>query len=336
MLNYAKTNRKEWTNNGLERYHQRLQQKLTKNPSMQLFFNEIQAEEKYFLDRYFECLKYGNPNNKHQSKKIRKNIDREPLQQLTVSLEKEIGCETKKFKMNQNTLNVPQKPISINIPKTPLRIEQKSTEQYTILPWIKWKAHSCRVDAFATVGYFVFYKDFAEAIFPPLIGPKLPNESHPVGALLNGIHNASTITMVQKSVENYVSYRSKLKGEKPGKGAPISTLFSEFKGLPHFTWKMETKSKCIKCKKTQSRSYDCDPLFAISSSSLIANSGSISAVIKEEVFGNYLITCKKDGKETVVEKKITFYPNYLCCILDYSEDFCTWIYQWSKYTRNYN
>ena len=48
MLNYAKTNRKEWTNNGLERYHQRLQQKLAKSQSMQLFFNEIQPEEKYF------------------------------------------------------------------------------------------------------------------------------------------------------------------------------------------------------------------------------------------------------------------------------------------------
>ena len=46
LFNYAQKDGKEWTNNLIESHHGRLQEKSTKNPSVQLFIKELQNEEK--------------------------------------------------------------------------------------------------------------------------------------------------------------------------------------------------------------------------------------------------------------------------------------------------
>ena len=318
MLNYAQKEKKEWTNNAIERYHQRLQQKLPKNPSTQLFFNEIQQEEKYYLERHLECLKYGNPNNKQKTSMKRKieNISKSQSNGFSSNIaitEKESLLQTKKFMMfNEGSqLKIQSTPILIQIGKENIFSNA--------LPWIKWKNYSCRVDAFATLAFHIFYKDFADTIFPPLLGPKLPNELHPVGTLLKEMNDAPTLPLLQKTIDNYILYRSKSKGEKPGKGGPIATLFTEFKGVTQFTWKFETQFKCNQCGESFSRTFDSDPIHVISSSSLLNLSGQVSLSIRESL-GDYMASCPKEGKENLMRKTILFYPNYYCCLLDYSED----------------
>jgi len=86
--------------------------------------------------------------------------------------------------------------------------------EYIKIPWIQWKNYSCRVDVFATLVYFLFYRDFGEEIFPEIIGPKLPNEMHPLGVLILGMNSAQSIAQIQKEVDKYVTYRAKYKKEK--------------------------------------------------------------------------------------------------------------------------
>ena len=105
--------------------------------------------------------------------------------------------------------------------------------QHHVIQWIVWKSHSCRIDAFATVSYFIFLFDFGRA---QLQGPQLPDELHPVGELLTNIHDATTCKILQKAIDNCAHYRAYSKNERLGKGGPISTLFMEFKGMPQFTW----------------------------------------------------------------------------------------------------
>ena len=74
-----------------------------------------------------------------------------------------------------------------------IRIQLPLNEEFHYqTPWIQWKKCSCRVDAFATIAYFILYNDFQDSIIPTIVGPKSPNELHPFGMLLKGIHNAST------------------------------------------------------------------------------------------------------------------------------------------------
>lgn len=169
------------------------------------------------------------------------------------------------------------------------------------------------------MSYNIFYQDFGESIFPSVTGPKLPNELHPLGVLLKGVNEASTTAQLQKVVDNYVNYRSKSKGEKVGKGATIAALFSEFKGLKHFTWKFKTELECDNCGETFIRTFDSDPLITIPSSSLIENLGYCSSSIKNSL-ESYLTKCPNDGDERLLQKFIITSPDYYCCILEYAED----------------
>ena len=266
MLSYSKKDKSEWTNNALERYHQRLQQRLTKNPNLQKFVVEIQGEEKYYLDKYFESLKYGNSFLKQSQTLKRKKADIS-LDNST-SAEKEITSKTKHFRINTESL------INTNLEQSiPIRLRKPEFSNYEALIWIKWKNYSCRIDAFSTVSYFIFYHEFQESIFPILLGPTLPGEVHPLGILLQEIHNAPSINVLQKAVDNFVSYRSKAKNEKPGKGAAISALFSEFKSLSYFTWKFKTTYKCD-CGENYLRTFESEPLISLPSSMMIQNAGS--------------------------------------------------------------
>lgn len=88
MLSYSQTEPTEWTNNAVESYHRRLQLRLTKNPTIQQFVTELQREEKYYSDKYFELFKYGNLNtNGHETKKRKaEKISKEPLQSTITDL----------------------------------------------------------------------------------------------------------------------------------------------------------------------------------------------------------------------------------------------------------
>ena len=91
-------------------------------------------------------------------------------------------------------------------------------------------------------------------MFPPMTGPVLPDEIHPLGVLLKEIDKAKTLSNVQKAVDKYVNYRAKYHKEKVGKGGPISTFFLEFKNMIYFTWAFDVNFVCCRCNKEIKRS----------------------------------------------------------------------------------
>jgi len=82
MINYVQERRQEWTNKSIESYHCRLQNQLTKNPSLQQFIFELQKEEKHFSEKYFECLKYGGLFHKKENQK--RKIDKKSQTPLKI------------------------------------------------------------------------------------------------------------------------------------------------------------------------------------------------------------------------------------------------------------
>jgi len=183
------------------------------------------------------------------------------------------------------------------------------------IPWIKWKKNSCRIDVFSTLAYHTFYYDYSEGIFPILNGPKLPGELPPLGVLLKGIHEATSLQNLQKSVDIYGAYRTQNLKEKPGKGGDIFSLFSELKNLPQFQW-IFTINEICECGNN-SRTLYSDPLITISTASLINSLGSCMEAIKDSL-NDYQGTCLKDNKQTKIEKHIQKIPSYYCC--NYAED----------------
>ena len=182
-----------------------------------------------------------------------------------------------KKKCPENILGNSSQKIKINLPPRP---------HYIQIPWIQWKKHSCRIDTFLTLAYHLFYYEFGDLIFPPIIGPKLPNELHPLGNTLIKIDNANNVVSLQKAVYNYVLYRSCSKNEKPGKGAAIFSLFSDFQNLPQFTWKFPLQSFCSDCKTISQRNFTTEPVFTITTFLLESVSGICSLAIKETL-SNY-------------------------------------------------
>ena len=273
MINYALKAPDEWTNNALESYHRRLQARLTKNPSIKQFVLELQKEEKMFSDKYFEAIRYNITSKKEPtSKKKSKLRPRTPLRSTTTIVDSE-SCHMHGIKTTEILQSKPvELPLSLELKKTsdsrfdqpssPRNIRPSSSTrtlinsnltrsaQHHVIQWIVWKNHSCRIDAFATVSYFIFLFDFGRAIFPQLQGPQLPDELHPVGELLTNIHDATTCKILQKAIDNYAHYRAHSKKEKLGKDGPISTLFMEFKGMPQFTWNYSINLECPTCKQT--------------------------------------------------------------------------------------
>jgi len=79
MLNYAHRDREEWTNNAIESYHRRLQQKLTKHPNIQQFVLELQNEEQYFSNKFVECLRYGVTSKRKRKHVNTNNCDNERI-----------------------------------------------------------------------------------------------------------------------------------------------------------------------------------------------------------------------------------------------------------------
>jgi len=140
MLNYSQRDRVEWTNNALERYHQRLQSKVTKNPSAEQFIHELQIEEKYYLDKYLESLTYGHGLNKESQRLKRKREEKqilnsnqfEPLNSNhnQISL---LNSKTKHFKHNDEALK------SASTSTVKVSIKKILSQQYIMIPWIKWK-----------------------------------------------------------------------------------------------------------------------------------------------------------------------------------------------------
>lgn len=314
MLSYSTKDKAEWTNNALERYHQRLQQQLTKNPSIQKFITEIQEEEKYFRDKYFQSFTYGSSFDRETRNLKRKE---KPGQSSTstkslFTLENEVNFEPR-YKMNKNDHN------KTNEPSIKILLERPNPVLINAIAWSKWKNQSCRVDVFSTVSYHVFFYEFKDAIFPSISGPKLQGELHPFAILLQDINNAFTTPMLQKAIDNYINYRSKSKGEKPGKGAPISTLFYELNGLPQFTWKFKIAFNCDVCGSNNIRELTSEPLIVIPTSSLLMNSGICSLAIQNSL-DNHSIICPKKCKELIAEKSVDFCPSYYSCVLDYGED----------------
>jgi len=51
--------------------------------------------------------------------------------------------------------------------------------------------YSCRIDLFLTIVYHIFFYEHGEEIYPQIVGPKLPDELHPLGATLKSINAAS-------------------------------------------------------------------------------------------------------------------------------------------------
>jgi len=179
MLNYNQVHKNEWTNNALESFHRRLQQNLTKNPSMRQFIQQLQNEEKYFCDKYFENLKYGLSFGKKPS--LRRKFDQitpEPTtttSSISLSLTQNYSTEDlKKIKLNKMKENILSASTTTN-----RLIPFQSSIEYMKIPWIHWKNQSCRVDVFLTLAYLVFFRELGESFFPLLIGPSLPGEIHP-------------------------------------------------------------------------------------------------------------------------------------------------------------
>jgi len=155
------------------------------------------------------------------------------------------------------------------------------------LPWIQWKNLSCRIDAFTTVAYFVFFNDFSEDIFPPIQGLKLPDEIHPLGVLLRDVDEADSLSMLQKGVDKYVTYRSQSLKEKSGKVGHIYSLFSELKNLPHFIWNCSLTFMCNHSNSPIIRNFDSEPIFTISTASLNQSDGFCSST-RRYTLGSYL------------------------------------------------
>jgi len=239
-----------------------------------------------------------------------------PRQELTLasaSTSTEIHFQSKQFKSSTST-----KEIHLDSNKILIRLSSPQRTNFVRIPWIRWKSNSCRVDAFATVAYFIFYHDFGEAIFPNLKGPNLPDELHPLGTLLQGIHTSVALQGVQKAVNNYIAYRMKIFREKVGKGGAISTLFSEFNNLPQFTWNFQTHYAC-NCNHVSNQNFDSFPLFSIPMGLLNEFSGICTNVIKSTL-SSYVGNCSQDYQEVFIEKVIKKIPNYYICTLDYAED----------------
>jgi len=329
MIDYAKEAREEWTNNSIESYHRRLQQQLTKNPSLHQFMLKLQQEEKYFCEKYFECIKYGGAFHKRGNLKRKNDMKSATPPKLSTSLENpttksNFSSSFKKLKFNELCKENKMPSSSATSKRNgkiviPSQSEQNDKKQYVKIQWIQWKSYSCRIDAFATLAYFVFFYEHKDDIFPRIEGPCLPDEIHPMGTLFKGIDNAITLSMVQKSIDKYINYRWKSKGEKVGKGGSFCTLFSEFKDSPLFTWKFSVISKCTDCPTSSQRHVESGPLLIIPTFLLQAHSGICSNAIRESLKG-YVITCPKHKKEVVVEKKFAYIPNYYCCVLDYAEE----------------
>jgi len=200
-----------------------------------------------------------------------------------------------------------------------IELNKSISHSYTKMPWIQWKNYSCRIDAFATVAYHIFFYDFSDTIFPPLTGPHLPDDLHPFGSLMKGIDEAKTLQTLQKAVDNYSVYRTRVFKEKIGKGADIFSLFTELKDMPQFIWYFSLNFFCNKCKNTNVKEIKSNVLFTITTSSLINSSGSISLAIQSSV-SNYIGQCPKYHEATIIEKIITKIPNYYCCVLEYAEE----------------
>lgn len=98
-----------------------------------------------------------------------------------------------KVKLNPKPEIIP----STSSKKIPINLVQIRVQ----ILWIKWKKNSCRIDVFSTLAYHTFYYDYSEGIFPILNGPKLPGELPPLRVLLKGIHEATTLQNLQKSVD---------------------------------------------------------------------------------------------------------------------------------------
>ena len=101
-------------------------------------------------------------------------------------------------------------PISLST-----RFDENNSSNYIKLAWIQWKNYSCRIDAFATVAYHIFFYDFNDSIFPSLSGPRLPNELHPLGMLLREIDEAKGIKNLQKARQLFFFSESYFKRKKP-------------------------------------------------------------------------------------------------------------------------
>ena len=139
---------------------------------------------------------------------------------------------------------------------------------YVKIPWLQWKKNSCRIDVFATILYHILYFS-REKIFPKLNESSLPNEIHPIGILTQEIHNASSITVIQRAVDKYIAYRSRYLKEKQGDGGVIYTLFSSFTSISEFIWSFEAETQCDLCGNNSLRYFDVSQPFTISLASLL-------------------------------------------------------------------
>jgi hypothetical protein len=243
-------------------------------------------------------------------------------------------------KMTSTDLNIAIKPLDQQSKKgklTPTQSNQLLIPQNSAIPfritsipasnplncskiaWIQWKNNSCRIDAFATVAYMLFFHELKDATFPILNGPSLPNEIHPLGVLLKGIDESLTIAQIQKHIDGFVSYRSRGFKEKAGSGAPISSLFAQLKDLPPFTWSFTSAIACDSCNHASVRTFDSEPFFTISTSSLTNSGGFCTEAIKLSL-EDYVTECLIDKTVIKVHKTITKVPNYYCCVLEYAED----------------
>jgi len=282
---------------------------------MQEFINQLKGEEKFFSDKYWESIRYNvqtkrNPSSKRKASRISKDKSASQTQ-----LEDKIFPSYQKTKMNNQ--GVPS--TSSAQQKIPLILTNEPQTKNVSIPWIVWKNYSCRVDVFATIAYHIFYYDFAEDIFPPIEGPKLPDEVHPLGVLLKDMNGASNLTIFQKSIDKYVNYRSRYLKEKAGEGGVLTVLFMQLKGLLQFTWRFKINFTCEACTMSSVKNYDSAPLFTISLATLQNDNGITSDVIKSSL-RHYLGQCPLDYQYTIVKKEIIDIPNYYCCVLEYAED----------------
>ena len=185
-----------------------MQKELTKYPSLQNFIFELQKEEKVFREKLFQSVTYGGILYKKTSKKRKgNNISPTPTKLLPTTTSENsnnhnhVSNPFKQFKLNDNNENKILPSTTSPLKKNEkilisLREKPHDPNQYIKIPWIQWKYNSCRVDAFATLAYFVFFNEHGESIFPKIEGPHLPDEIHPLGVLLKSINESLTLPMV--------------------------------------------------------------------------------------------------------------------------------------------
>jgi hypothetical protein len=132
------------------------------------------------------------------------------------------------------------------------------------------------------------------------------------------IHNSRNQSSIQKAVNDYVTYRHRMK-ERRGEGGPISSLFSHLNLFKEFKWESFVENKCS-CGKVFKKSWNPSILKIICTNDIISQSGNIMNCMESNI-SDFLIKCtSKCNGSTLTKIQHKKIPSFIHILMEYPED----------------